>query len=250
MDSAPPPPPPPPPGRRVSPADGAPPLPPRDATDEIEISPEPTPPAEGRSRRGLVIGVAALVAVAAAGGVVLWLTGDDDDADDDADDAGAGTTPGTQPATTGSDTTVAETTAAETTAPETSPAPTTTAVSPADAQAQLDALLVADKAIADSLVGTYVPQLAARYDGMVEGGITWGPSEILAEHTPHREAFGAILVDGGAYKFKLDDGQPMDGWYLTFVPEPFDDKSDATNWCKDNDVPRETCVGRDFKPPV
>ena len=236
------PPPPPPPGGAPHVATGAPPLPPLDATGELAITPVPNLPPEGRGRRGVVVGIAALVAAAAAGGVVLYMMGQDDDSE-----AGTDTTPDSEPAETSPPNTTPDTTPA----PETSPAPTTTGAPPSEAQLQLDALVAEDKATADTLILTFVPQLATRFDGMLDdAGVTWGFPEILAEHTGFREQYGAILVDSDAYKFKLEDGQPMAGWYLTFVPEGFNTRNDANKWCRQNDLPEETCTGVEFKRPV
>jgi hypothetical protein len=250
----PPPPPPPPPGEAPHVATGAPPLPPLDSTGEFAITPVPEPEPEGRSRRGLMIGLGALVAAAAVGGAIVLLGGDDDD------DADAGVTPDTDasttaaPDTTSGDTAPADTapadTTAETTPAETTPGPTTTAGPPSEAQALLDDLVKRDKDKADALVLTFVPQLAARYVGMVDdGGATWGASEILAEHNGLREQYKAILVDGGAYKFQLD-GQPMTGWYLTFADEGFNTRNEGNKWCRKKDLTEDVCMAVEFKPAV
>ncbi len=115
------------------------------------------------------------------------------------------------------------------------------------AQAQLDTFLESDSGIADALVGTYVVQLSAKYDGLEYQGQLFGPKEILFEHAALRNTYDVILVDAGLYDFQ-HDSQPMEGWYLTILATPFATKDEADQWCTDNGI--TDCFGRLFQPPV
>lgn len=116
----------------------------------------------------------------------------------------------------------------------------------AAASAELQRLIAFDRPSADSLVGQYVPQLSAKYVGLVYSGITYGPVEILADHVNQRRAYGAILVDSSAFAFEFDGG-PMIGWYLSIVPVPYPTKEAATQWCTDHGLGNDDCFGREFK---
>lgn len=116
----------------------------------------------------------------------------------------------------------------------------------AAASAELQRLIAFDRPSADSLVGQYVPQLSAKYVGLVYSGVTYGPVEILADHVNQRRAYGAILVDSSAFAFEFDGG-PMIGWYLSIVPVPYPTKEDATQWCTDHGLGNDDCFGREFK---
>ena len=102
---------------------------------------------------------------------------------------------------------------------------------------------------ATALVGKFVPQLSAKIVGLVEEPITYGSVEILADHMVRRDAYGAILVDGGAFAFEFG-GQPMTGWFLSIVPEAFATQEAAAKWCTDRGLASNECFGREFKPAV
>ena len=63
------------------------------------------------------------------------------------------------------------------------------------------------------------------------------------------DAYGAILVDGGAFAFEFG-GQPMTGWFLSIVPEAFATQEAAAKWCTDRGLASNECFGREFKPAV
>ena len=117
----------------------------------------------------------------------------------------------------------------------------------AAALVQLQARVEEDRAIADSLVDTFVPQLSAKFVGLEVDGVVFGPVEVLADHEALRSTFGAIIVDAGAYQFTTA-GAPMTGWFLSVIPQPFATKEEASAWCTDRGMGVDLCFGRSFKP--
>lgn len=193
----------------------------------------PSPPAKGRSKPAWIWAVAAaVVAALVIGAVVLLGGGDDQQGTDTTVETTAGSTE-----TTGS---------GETT---TSAGDTTTSVASDPSAATLAEYLTTDKPVADSLVGLYVPQVGAKYIGLDYEGVVWGAEEILTEHQGFRTSYGAILVDGGAYDFQ-NNGERMDGWYLSIVPQGFPTVDEANAWCTTNGLDASKCFGRMFKSPV
>ena len=177
---------------------------------------------------------AGLVLVAlVVGGVVVLGGGDDKDS--------SSSTPDTEQTTPGSD-------AATTSTTPGTDAPTSTA-GPLGGQEQLDAWLAGDEPTADGLVGMYVPQMSAKFEGQEENGITYGPDEIVADHQQYLDQYGAILVDGSVYNFQSNNEQ-MVGWYLSIVPEPFFTKDESNQWCTDRGFDTSHCFGRLFMPPA
>lgn len=127
---------------------------------------------------------------------------------------------------------------------------TSTPVDPAQvASDQLQAFVTQDRPTADTLVGLWVPQLSAKRVGLEADGIVYGPVEIVANHTPLRSTYGAILVDGGAFQF-TSGGDPMTGWFLTIVPEAFATRDEAAQWCTDRNLGGNVCLAREFQPPT
>jgi len=178
--------------------------------------------------------VAALVVVA-----VVVLGGGDDGS------TGADTTVDLGAATTVADTTVPDTTNSTDTASPTSTTGDTTGFN--GAGQTLADWVAADRATAEGLVGAYVVQLSAKYEGLEFNGVTYDNAAIVEDHLLYRDQYGAILVDGGAFDFEFN-GSRMDGWYLTLLPTPFATRDDADQWCVDNGV--TDCFGRLFKPLV
>lgn len=144
---------------------------------------------------------------------------------------------------------VAETTAADPSTTATTVALSTTSTDvETGAAAQLTDYLDGDRSKADSLVGTYVTQLSAKYIGLEIDGVTWTPSAILGEHNGLREHYGTILVDGGEYAFTMGEDN-MEGWYLSIVPTSYATKDEATQWCTDQGFDISNCFARLFMPP-
>ncbi|CAN5450834.1 hypothetical protein BH10ACT2_BH10ACT2_28140 [soil metagenome] len=130
-----------------------------------------------------------------------------------------------------------------------STAPSTIAIDPVQtATEQLQQFVAQDRPTADTLVGSWIPQLSAKRVGLQVGGTLYGPVEIVADHVPLRATYGAILVDAGAFQF-TSGGSPMTGWFLSIVPEKFNSKAEAVKWCTDRGLGSNLCLARQFKPP-
>lgn len=187
------------------------------------------PPA---GRGGLMVVLALLGLAAVAGGIYLVTKSDDSSTESVATTIAGGAT---------------------TVAGESSTVPvdaSTTTIDPVlVATEQLQTLVAQDRPIADTLVGFWIPQLSAKRVGLEADGIVYGPIEIVADHTPLRNTYGAILVDGGAFQFQ-SGGSPMTGWFLTIVPETFASKAEAVQWCTDRSLGANVCLAREFKPPT
>lgn len=188
-------------------------------------------PAAPAGRGGLMVVLALLGLAAVAGGIYLVTKSDDS-------------------ATAGPATTIA---GATTVAGDGTTAPTDASTIPIDpvqeASEKLQLLIAQDRPTADTLVGSWIPQLSAKRVGLEADGIVYGPVEIVADHQPLRDTYGAILVDGGAFQFQTG-GSPMTGWFLTIVPEVFASKAEAVQWCTDRSLGSNVCLAREFKPPT
>lgn len=200
----------------------------------------------GASRRTGLVVVSLLAVAAITAGIVLLVTRDDASSTASATSTTAAETTDTlTPAPTTAS--PAPTPPPAVTEPPVTEAPSTTTDPVAAAQAALTELVQTDQATADTLQNQYVPQLSAKRVGLEIDGVTYGPVEILADHTVRRDAYGAILVDAGRYQFE-NNGQPMAGWYLTIVPITFPTREAATAWCTDRGLGPDQCFGRIFKP--
>jgi len=197
--------------------------------------PPPTqalPPPQG-GRGGLMAALAILGVCAVGGGIYLVTKSDD------------------SPTTTAGSTIAGATTIADGGTPIDNGGTTASTVfvdpEPAAAE-QLQQWVAQDRPTADTLVGKWIPQLSAKRVGLEADGIVYGPVDIVADHEPLRATYGAILVDGGAFQFTTSGG-PMTGWFLSIVPEPFDSKAEALDWCTDRGLNSNNCLAREFKPP-
>ena len=181
-------------------------------------------------RGGLMVVLALLGLAAVAGGIYLVTKSDDSSTDG-----------------------LATTIAGATTVVDSDSSTPVASTLPADpvqvASEQLQLLVAQDRPTADTLVGSWIPQLSAKRAGLEANGIVYGPVEILADHALLRDTHGAILVDGGAFQFQ-SDGSPMTGWFLTIVAEKFASKAEAVQWCTDRSLGANVCLAREFKPPT
>ncbi len=201
----------------------------------------------GASRRAGLVVVSLLAVAAITAGIVLLVTRDDASSTASATSTTAAVAPSSTTATSDPLTPAPTTISPAPAPPAATEAPTTTTDPVAAAQAALTELVQTDQATADTLQNQYVPQLSAKRVGLEIDGVSYGPVEILADHTVRRDAYGAILVDAGRYQFE-NNGQPMAGWYLTIVPITFPTREAATAWCTDRGLGPDQCFGRIFKP--
>ena len=202
----------------------------------FEAAPTTEPVASQQGGRGALMALLGVLGLVAVGAGIFLLTRSDDDP----------TTAETETTIAGA-TTVAGDSTTTTTATET--AATTIPIDPAlAASEQLQLLVTQDRPRVDALVGNWVVQLSAKRVGLKADGIEYGPVEIVADHTTLRDAYGAVLVDGGAFQFR-SGGSPMTGWFLTMGPDVFASSEAATQWCIDRSLAPNVCLARRFPQP-
>ena len=216
----------------LPPSDGQ---PTRTAPDDVGVG--------ATSRRSIAPFVMTAVVLAAlvVGGIAVIGTRDSHDEPADGGTAG-GSAPTTSPATS-SEATTANSTAASTATSTTS----TTMTLPADPNAvALTALaetIDTDRPSVDAHLGRWVPQISAKRDGIRWEGTDYGFPEILGLHRDLDARYGALLVSGAEYNFRIDD-DPMAGWFITIVDESHPDPDGALAWCRLNDIDRDNCAAK------
>lgn len=209
-----------------------------------------------RSFLPVVMTVAVVVALVVGGFVVVSSGGDDDPR---SGGSAGGTTPSQTPVDTPTPT-APSTSSASTTSSPASPttdttttttstiAPTTTAEPvPLDPNAAaLDALATiidSDRPTVDGHLDRWVPQISAKRDGLRWEGVDYGLPEILELHRRLDDRYGALLVSGSDYVFRIDDA-PMNGWFITIVDESYPTPDGALEWCRINSIDRNNCAAK------
>lgn len=160
----------------------------------------------------------------------------------------AATTGVPEMSTTLAPTTLAPTTLPPATSPPTTPPPETAPpTAPPDPEVvslqRLESIIAADAPTVAAVAESWVPQLGAKQLGTVWQGVTYNYQEILAEHQRLRDAYGAVLVDGSTYNFRLND-QPMAGWFISLVPQAYGDPGGALAWCTAQRIDKENCFAK------
>jgi actin-like ATPase involved in cell morphogenesis len=224
-----------------------PPGPPGPPTTAVPYAPDYPPPPD-RRQWWWIAGIAA--AVLLIGGAIYALTRGGD-SDDSAATTVAATT--TAPATTAATTTLPPTTT--TIATTTTPAPTTTAapttaaptttqpppptLSPDEAALQqLNQIRDGDAPLAESLVGTWVPQISSKYVGLQADGITYTPVDILDNHQQLADQYQAILISSNDYISTRPDT------WISIIPIGSSDPDSALNECVVRQLDRDNCLAK------
>jgi hypothetical protein len=117
----------------------------------------------------------------------------------------------------------------------------TPTVEPVDAAlAELQLIRDADRSMAESLVGQWVPQLSAKRPGMVVAGVTYDYVEILRDYRETQASYpDALLLYSGEYSsFKYDD------FWITVEPLPHYDGPSANAWCDGQGIPVDDCYAK------
>lgn len=126
--------------------------------------------------------------------------------------------------------------------PVTIPTPedTPTAEPVDSALAELQLIRDADRPIAESLVGQWVPQLSAKRPGMVVDGVTYDYVEILRDYRATQARYpDALLLFSGEYtSFKYGD------FWITIEPLPYYDGPSANTWCDEQGIPFDDCYAK------
>jgi serine/threonine-protein kinase len=105
---------------------------------------------------------------------------------------------------------------------------------------RLDALVAADRAAAESLVGRWVPQLSSKQVGTVDGGVTYDEAAILTEVEALKARFPHAVV------IRSDDFTSFrrPGFWVTVVAAPSPSADGANSWCVDNGFARDQCFAK------
>ena len=108
---------------------------------------------------------------------------------------------------------------------------------------RLQTFIASDAPVVASVAEAWVPQLGAKQLGTVWQGVRYDYQTILSEHQRLRELYGAVLVDGATYTFRLN-GQPMAGWFVTLVPKAYPNADGALAWCTAERIDRDNCLAK------
>jgi serine/threonine-protein kinase len=131
-----------------------------------------------------------------------------------------------------------------TTSSEPAPAPPTPIPPPPppapDPGTELQQQAAADSATAESLVGTWVPQVSSKRDGLVADGITYDDAAIWADFERSRNDHGnAILVNSSDYtSFRLP------GYWVTLIAQPYPSAGEANAWCNQEGYDVNNCYAK------
>ncbi|MGW5723607.1 zinc ribbon domain-containing protein [Amycolatopsis sp. NPDC003865] len=126
------------------------------------------------------------------------------------------------------------TTAQPLTQPETVPMST---VAPLVTEADLRRQVTGDSAVAESIVGQWVPQLSSKSLGLVVGGVTYDYPAIMADFRRLHDRFpDAIMVNSGDFRnFSRRE------FWVTLEPAVFPTADAANTWCDEQSFAREDC---------
>lgn len=110
----------------------------------------------------------------------------------------------------------------------------------AAAQVALNREVAQDRAAAEQLVGTWVPQLSSKRPGLVADGVTYDYPRIWSNFQQLRARYpNALLIWSGDYlSFKFAD------FYVTVVPEPHADGELANRWCDSAGLAPADCYAK------
>jgi len=129
--------------------------------------------------------------------------------------------------------------------PVSPPTPTTAynppvETAPQSSEQALAGLARDDAGTAESTVGTWLPQLSAKQEGLVADGQVWDSAGILREHEQLRARYsGAFLVWSGDYV----SFSGLDFW-VTLVNRPFSTADQAIAWCSTNGFDSDHCYAK------
>jgi hypothetical protein len=112
--------------------------------------------------------------------------------------------------------------------------------SEADAHAELDTIVDADRPVVESLVDWWVPQLSSKRPGLEADGITYDYRAILLDfrrlQVTHPDAL--LLYSGDYTSFRYGD------FWITVVPYPYDNGASANGWCDSENIPADDCYAK------
>lgn len=108
---------------------------------------------------------------------------------------------------------------------------------------KLDQKVEEDKVVVDqNLIGKWVPQISSKKVGMEADGQVWDEDAIYEEHQELANEYGASQVlllkseDYASYR------QP--GFYVTVIDSSYDDPDDALQWCRFHSLDADHCYAK------
>jgi serine/threonine-protein kinase len=120
-----------------------------------------------------------------------------------------------------------------------SPWTTTPSVTPSTTATEADVRgqVAHDHAVAEGLVGSWVPQLSSKSVGLVVHGVTYGYPEIMADFRRLQASYpDVVMVDSGDYNnFSRKD------FFVTLKAETFGSADQANAWCDQQGFAPEDC---------
>lgn len=223
------------------------------ATASASVTPQPaTASADGSKTSGILMGVSALILVAAlaVGGTYLFMRNDDGTV------SSQGTATEDQPATgdedqpaTGPDQASLADDETVDTAPDgaddsgTSDDSGYSGTSGTSSEENLDQKVEDDKVVVEqNLIGKWVPQIASKKVGMEADGKVWDADAIYEEHQELANEYGTSQVlllkseDYASYR------QP--GYYVTVIDSSYDNPDDALQWCTFHSLDADHCYAK------
>jgi hypothetical protein len=114
--------------------------------------------------------------------------------------------------------------------------PSSGAPDPAEA---LAAQAAADRPAADASVGSWLPQISSKADGLTVNGVVYDNARILAEFRDARQQYEAILV-------RSDDFSTFRnaGYWVVLVPQRFTTPQAANSWCATHGFAPADCFAK------
>jgi hypothetical protein len=96
-----------------------------------------------------------------------------------------------------------------------------------------------DRTRAESLVGSWVPQISAKQQGLVVNGRTYTDQMILEEYLQARQTYDAVLVRSQDYStFQRP------GFWVVLVPNPSTTAAAANAWCTAQNFGPDDCFAK------
>jgi serine/threonine-protein kinase len=110
----------------------------------------------------------------------------------------------------------------------------------AQARDRLAAVVAADRAAAEALVGRWVPQVASKQVGTVDAGMAYDEAAIVAEVEALKRRFPEAVV------VRSDDFASFrrPGFWVTLVAVPSPSADGANAWCADNGFAPGQCFAK------
>ena len=223
------------------------------ATASASVTAQPaTASADGSKTSRILMGVSALILVAAlaVGGTYLFMRNDDGTV------SSQGTATEDQPATgdedqpaTGSDQASLADDETVDTAPDgaddsgTSDDSDYSGTSGTSSEENLDQKVEDDKVVVEqNLIGKWVPQIASKKVGMEADGKVWDADAIYEEHQELANEYGTSQV----LLLKSEDyaSYRQTGYYVTVIDSSYDNPDDALQWCTFHSLDADHCYAK------